>query len=271
MEVVQHVTPGYTPVAGIFGGSDDPLGFIQCASAYASAAGGSNSAPVTLPPGLEYALLPSTDPSRRVVVNIAGRSGCGKSVFASEYMRKYAGFYPDRPQYIISRVGEDSSLPEVGEFGTVVTANGESLPSPFRINPEKLAFNPIDWATELENSLVVFDDVDTMDKGVAAGAVRKLIAEILKLGRHSGTTMVYCGHRLNDYSRTRDIIDEADYHVIFPCHTSMHQLKYFLTTIGFGPQAISQIANSGQLRVVIKATAPMLWFGSDVVSEVSRY
>ena len=273
MEVVQSFPAhgsGVNPIAAIVD-DGDYRGYLVSPSAYSAAAAAVETAPVMLPPGYELQLLPSTDPNRRVVVNIAGRSGCGKSVFAREYMEKYADMYPERPQYIISRVADDPSLPEVGEFGQAHTADGETLPNPFRINPDKLLGNPIDWATELTNCLVLFDDVDTLDKGGVAAAVRKLIAEVLKLGRHTGTTMVYCGHRLNDYSRTRDIIDEADYHVIFPSHTSMHQLKYFLSTIGFGPGAISDIANSGQLRVVIKATAPMLWFGRDVALNVSRF
>jgi hypothetical protein len=65
---------------------------------------------VDLPDGSTFEILPSPDPKRREVFYIAGASGSGKSYIAKGIAQYYKRFFPEREIYLISKLGEDSTL-----------------------------------------------------------------------------------------------------------------------------------------------------------------
>jgi len=107
----------------------------------------------------QFQLLPSPDPEKREVFYIAGASGSGKSYIAKGIAECYKKLFPDRECYLVSKLGEDSTL--------------DALPFLNRVNIQSFIddFPELD---EFKDCLVIFDDYDTLT-GNAEKVVGKLI------------------------------------------------------------------------------------------------
>jgi hypothetical protein len=78
---------------------------------------------------------------------------------------------------------------------------------------------------EFKDCLLIFDDWDTLEKKEFA-VVHKLIEDLAIQGRHTRTSMLILSHYLTNYSKTRLILGEAQYLVLYPLATSQKALKY---------------------------------------------
>jgi hypothetical protein len=170
---------------------------------------------INLPDDSMFMVLPSPDPKKREVVYAGGASGSGKSYFAKQYAELYAKMFPSRQVYLISKLGEDSTLDSM-------------RPKPKRIDIQTLIDDYPDLE-EFENCCVIFDDYDTFT-GPAEKVVHKLIDDLATMGRHTNTTMVCLSHYLTNYKKTRLLLNEATHIVVYPMATSFHALSYLLKT-----------------------------------------
>jgi hypothetical protein len=137
---------------------------------------------INLPDDSMFQVIPSPDPSKREVFYIAGASGSGKSYMAKGIAEYYRKLHPSREVYLISKLGDDSTLDSM-------------KPPPKRINIQTL----IDDYPELEefkDCCVIFDDYDTFT-GPAEKVVSKLIDDLATMGRHYNTTMLCLSHYLS--------------------------------------------------------------------------
>lgn len=193
---------------------------------------------VELPDGSSYQVLPSPDPEKREVFYIAGASGSGKSHFAKGVAECYKKLHPDREVYLISKLGEDSTLDTM-------------KPKPQRINIESL-INDYPELDEFENCCVIFDDYDTFT-GPAEKVVHKLIDDLATMGRHTNTTMLCLSHYLTNYKKTRLLLNEATHIVVYPMATSFHALGYLLKThIGMTKEDCRELKKMGRWVCIYK-------------------
>jgi hypothetical protein len=193
---------------------------------------------VELPDGSSYQVLPSPDPKKREVFYIAGASGSGKSHFAKGVAECYKKLHPDREVYLISKLGEDSTLDTM-------------KPKPKRINIETL-INDYPELEEFEDCCVIFDDYDTFT-GPAEKVVHKLIDDLATMGRHTNTTMLCLSHYLTNYKKTRLLLNEATHIVVYPMATSFHALGYLLKThIGMTKEDCRELKKMGRWVCIYK-------------------
>jgi len=169
---------------------------------------------IELPEGSEFNVLPSPDPKKREVFYCAGASGSGKSYFAKGIIDYYHKFFPDRGCYLISKLGEDSTLDELKFLK--------------RINIQTLIDDYPDL-DEFKDCIVCFDDYDCFT-GDAEKIIHKLIDDLATMGRHTNTTMLCLSHYLTNYKKTRLLLNEATHIVVYPMATSFHALSYLLKT-----------------------------------------
>jgi hypothetical protein len=167
---------------------------------------------VELPDDSTFQPIPDPDPSKRQVYYVAGQSGSGKSYFARGIAENYKKLFPDRDIYLISKLQEDETLDRM------------KVGKPKRINIESFLTDPVDLE-EFKDCLVIFDDWDTLDKPYFT-VVHKLIEDLAIMGRHTNTSMLILSHYLTNYSKTRLILGEAQYLVLYPLATSQKALKY---------------------------------------------
>jgi hypothetical protein len=167
---------------------------------------------VELPDDSTFQAIPDPDPSKRQVWYVAGQSGSGKSYFARGIAENYKKLFPDRDIYLISKLMEDETLDKM------------KVGKPKRINLDTLVSDPVDLE-EFKDCLVIFDDWDTLDKPYFP-IVHKLIEDLAIMGRHTNTSMLILSHYLTNYSKTRLILGEAQFLVLYPLATSAKALKY---------------------------------------------
>jgi hypothetical protein len=171
-----------------------------------------NDKTIRLPDDSTFVPIPSPDPKTRQVWYVAGQSGSGKSYFARGIAENYKKLYPEREIYLISKLQEDETLDKM------------KTGKPKRISLQSLVDDPVDL-DEFKNCLVIFDDWDTLDKPYFT-VVHKLIEDLAIMGRHTCTSMLILSHYLTNYSKTRLILGEAQFLVLYPLATSQKALKY---------------------------------------------
>jgi len=186
----------------------------------------------------QFQIVPSPDPKKREVFYIAGASGSGKSYIAKGIAELYKQLHPSREVYLISKLGEDSTLDSM-------------TPKPKRINIETLIDDYPDLE-EFKDCCVIFDDYDTFT-GDHEKVVHKLIDDLATMGRHTNTTMLCLSHYLTNYKKTRLLLNEATHIVVYPMATSFHALSYLLKThIGMTKDDCRDLKKMGRWVCVYK-------------------
>jgi hypothetical protein len=167
---------------------------------------------IELPSESMFQPIPDPDPKVRQIWYVAGISGSGKSYFARGIAENYKKLFPEREIYLISKLTEDETLDKM------------KIGKPKRISLESLVedFPSID---EFKDCLVIFDDYDTLTAPYDK-VVLKLIDDLAIMGRHTGTSMLVLSHYLTNYKKTRLILGEAHFLVLYPMATSFKAMKY---------------------------------------------
>jgi hypothetical protein len=192
---------------------------------------------IDLPEDSQFQIVPSPDPEKREVFYIAGASGSGKSYMAKGIAECYKKLFPDRECYLVSKLGEDSTLDKL-EF--LKRVNIQTFIEDY---PE---------LEEFENCLVIFDDYDTLT-GNAEKVVGKLIDDLATMGRHTNTTMLCLSHYLTNYKKTRLLLNEATHIVVYPMATSFHALGYLLKThVGMTKDDVRDLKKMGRWVCIYK-------------------
>ena len=85
---------------------------------------------------------------------------------------------------------------------------------------------------------MIFDDVDRITDDKVNKAVQKLISDILSNGRDHATQkgiadidIIVTNHEVNDYGRTKRLLTECNYVVLFPSATVGRQMKLIIDKI----------------------------------------
>ena len=204
------------------------------------------SSKIKLPPGSTFSLNINPDKEKRFIYYIAGASGSGKSYIAKHIAEQYQKQFKGRPVYLVSKLKEDETLDGMAE-------------KPLRLNIEKLMATPLKDLESLRDTLVIFDDYDTL-QGKEAKAVQTLIDDICIMGRHTVTSILILSHHLSNYKSTRLCLTEATHFVVYPQSTGAHALNYFLKTyVGMGPKEVQAIKNTGSRWLCIHKNFPIYY------------
>ncbi len=194
---------------------------------------------IDLPDDSIFQPIPDPDPKVRQVWYVAGQSGSGKSYFARGIAENYKKLFPEREVYLISKLQEDETLDKM------------KIGKPKRISLQSLVDDPPDL-DEFKDCLVIFDDWDTLDKPYFP-VVHKLIEDLSIMGRHSNTSMLILSHYLTNYGKTRLILGEAQYLVLYPLATSQKALKYVCEMYGgMDKEDISGLKKRGRWVLIHK-------------------
>src|SRR5579859_1245402 len=143
--------------------------------------------------------LPSSKPEQCYA---AGPNGSGKSYYISKYMTLWRQIFPDHPIWVISDLKEDPVIDKVKGVQRI-PLNESIIDDPLK--PE-----------EFKDSLVVFDDIDSIADKDIAKAVNTLKDSLLKTSRHHNAYVLVTNHMICDYGKTRIIINECRNITVFP-------------------------------------------------------
>lgn len=185
-------------------------------------------------------IVPNID--SRECIYISGPSGSGKTYFCNSYITKYNTLFPNNNIYVFSKIGSDMSL---------TNKNIKKI----ELN-EDIIKDPID-VEELNNSLVLFDDTDTIRDNKIAKEIDNLKDDILSTGRHESTYTLITSHQIMNYKRTRLIIAESHAVVFFLNTGSSYHIRRFLNVYcGCDKQTILKILNLRSRWCFIYLRAP---------------
>jgi hypothetical protein len=156
-------------------------------------------------------------PSKTVVekIYVSAPSGAGKSYFVGKWLAEYKKMFKNSEIYLFSSVEEDESLDVNDPIRVLLDAD--------------LMQNPVQ-AAELKDSVVIFDDTDTIRNKYLRESIHAMRDEILEIGRHYDTRMLITSHLMMNYKETRRVLNEATTVVFFPKSGATHQIKKFLIT-----------------------------------------
>lgn len=198
---------------------------------------------IELPEDCTFQVIPSPDPSVRNIWYVAGISGSGKSYFARGVAEAYKKLFPDREVYLISKLEQDDTLDNM-------KVNGKLSP-PKRISLESLKTD-YPALEEFDKCLIIFDDYDTLQEPYGK-IVQNLIDDLAIQGRHTTTSMLVLSHYLTNYKKTRLILGEAHFIVLYPMATSFKAMRYVCEThCGLTKEEVQSLKKLGRWVCVHK-------------------
>lgn len=167
------------------------------------------------------------DPEKRQIIYVAGASGSGKSYFTAHYAKEYKKMFPDRKIIVFSKLDDDSVIDKL---------------EPIRIEiDEELITDPIEME-DLKNSLVIFDDTDTVSEKLLLNAINQIKNDVLEIGRHFNISSVITSHLINNYKQTRTVLNESHIIVVYPSSGSSYSISYALKHYcGFSNEDVKKV------------------------------
>lgn len=191
----------------------------------------------------ELQQVPNSDLERECLY-ISGPSGSGKSTYINKFTKQYKKMFPDNYVFMLSRLTEDKSLDDNKHIKRI------------QINDDLLN-DPID-NSELENSAIIFDDIDTIKDKELREYVQYLRDDLLETGRHEKVTMLCTSHLLMDYKKTRTLLNESTSVTFFPkSGTTYHIIRFLKTYCGLNKKQVERILSLPSRWITISKVAPM--------------
>jgi hypothetical protein len=188
-------------------------------------------------------IIPDPEPER---VYIAGKSGSGKSCLAALYMNEYLRMFPDRRVILVSRHEGEKAYTEIPH---------EVVPLEVFEDIEKgeRAFE----LDELANSLVVFDDCDNVQNKKMTEGVKLLSDDLISNGRKYNIHTMWLNHQLMEYSKTRNLLNEANKVIFFNSGSNYHIQQYLNRYVGLTKKQIEVVLAIRSRWTMIALTLPM--------------
>lgn len=204
----------------------------------------------------------------RVTVFLAGGPGSGKSYFASQILESLP-----RKAQILLLTGLTEPDAHFTEF-----EKEKRLWRPSPLTQEKLKRMTLDnLRGAAEIPVLLFDDVDKISDDKVRKAVYALLEDALANGRghkkqngEGDIHVIYTGHSLNDFLKTKYVTENCDYVIAFPSGTTFMQYKQLMKKLGIEGDLVTDSFNWGKGRrwgsVIVKKTVPMYMIFGDTIT-----
>lgn len=178
----------------------------------------------------------------RDVGYISGKSGSGKSTYVSTYVDQFHKMFPKRPIFLFSFFPEDKNLKQ--KYIKRIKLDDKFVSTELFIE-------------DFENSLIIFDDIDTIKNLAIKKKLKGINDTILECGRHHNITYLYTSHLTNKSNETRTILNESGSLTIFPKMMMTKAFKYLLGEyFGLSKAQIKMIYNLPSRAITIHKTYP---------------
>jgi hypothetical protein len=149
--------------------------------------------------------------------------------------------FPDRPILLLSRKNEDQQF---DKFPFIKRVDLDSIVE-HKLEPE-----------ELRNSLLIFDDIETLDSPVKE-SVYSLKDDMLITGRSYNIAMLLVTHLTRAGHQTRIDNNESTGTVVFKHGNAMHNRALLKDYIGLDKKTVDKILASNSRWMMIHKHVPM--------------
>jgi len=182
----------------------------------------------------------------RDILYISGQSGSGKSYYTFDYATQYQKMYPKRDVFLFSSVNDVSTIDKIKHLK--------------KIDIRKPEFIGMDIPLEeFRDSLVIFDDVDSIHDKQLKKAVWAVMSNILTMGRHHNISAIITYHVATAGAETKLVLNESQSITLFPNSMGGRSLKYLLDSyLGLDKKQIKKIKSLDSRWVTILKTYPKM-------------
>jgi hypothetical protein len=162
--------------------------------------------------------VPRDAMNRQFAVYCAGKKGAGKTTIMSRWMLNYKTLTKN-PVYLISSKTYDDTIDSI-----IGEKNINRIPTTAFEDKEEMP-----QLEAFENCLVCFDDFmnDHNSKNML-----HLMNQIAERGRAPKVSLFTIFHNITNSHKTKLILTEADYFIIFPSSLSTRNFYYFMNSYG---------------------------------------
>ncbi len=176
----------------------------------------------------------------RSVLFVAGESGAGKSYYVREYAKEYNKMFSKNPIYLISYLEKDETLDDYKKIIRINAFNPEFLEECMDIKLE-----------EFSNSMIIFDDIDSITQKNVKAKIYGFLNKMLRLGRHENITVCCCMHELYASPDIKQILNEAHIITFFPKFLNFKKMNYLLEVyFGLSKNNIQKIKDIEDSRFI---------------------
>jgi hypothetical protein len=167
------------------------------------------------------------DPKCVEKVGVFGISGSGKSYYSARFIKNILRMNKEGNFFILSNVLEDEPLDKL---------------QPIRLDNYETACDGIP-IEDIENSVILFDDIATInDRGTRKG-IEALRDDLLECGRHYNTRLVCTAHLIMNGWESRRLLNECTSVVLFPRSNRKNIINYLKTYEKFTDADIMRAVN----------------------------
>jgi hypothetical protein len=188
----------------------------------------------------KFSLVPEQIDKQRAVLSLFGPSGVGKSYLAAEYAKNFHALFPSRKIYLFTKKDKD---PNFDNHNYIKRVDLICLLEA-KINID-----------ELENSLVIMDDYETLD-GELRTEFYRLKNDILLMGRSLNIAVLMINHVMAAGMDTKLDNIETTAYVLYKNGSDKHN-RYILTTyVGLKKEIIDKILSLPSRWIYINRKYP---------------
>lgn len=181
--------------------------------------------------------------NERAIWYIAGPSGSGKSTQVANLVKTFIKDKKNTNLYMFSRTDYKNDPAYKGLNIYQIEINNDLLDSKMDIEKE---IKP--------NSVIIFDDVNTIQDNILRKYIEDLMCDIMEIGRKLKINCIITNHLIipNERKYARCLLNEIQYLSIFPKSGSIQQISYVLKMyFGLTSKQIKNICNIDSRCVTI--------------------
>lgn len=194
--------------------------------------------------------LPVMDENQTNCIYVAAPSGSGKSTYITKWAGEYKELFPNNPIYIFSRKNEDAALDNLLEYGDVNRISLDESFLDFKLDNDAL--------DEFSDSLLIFDDIDTLSDKKILLKIKKLRDDIIQTGRSYRISVISSSHTICNYKDTKQVLNECNQITLFPyCGGKAQIIDYLKRYQGMTKEQIQRIIKVPSRWVTLNTRFPI--------------
>lgn len=190
-------------------------------------------------------LEPVPSPNKPERVLVSGGSGVGKSTLVMSMIEKYSKFYPDNRIVLFLRQ-EDPAFSKLDELDVDI----HEIIVDDKILEMKITLD------DLENSLVVFDDMDNIPSKKINEFVHRIVNDILTNGRKRNISCTYINHAFLSGLQSKIVNHESNKVFFFPSSGIRQTIAFLKEYLGMMKQEIDMLTHIPSRWVMISRSSP---------------
>jgi hypothetical protein len=159
-------------------------------------------------------------PEWRNVLFAWGSSGAGKSTYIASFVRQWLAMMKPK---ILSHKRRDLDPEEAPGQVYMISRKGEGEDKAFADIPMKhiaiddsLIDEPLNSSDFPENSMLIFDDISSIQPKKLAQSIQGLMRDVLEVGRARNINTCISNHLGADHNNTKTVLNEATHIIIYP-------------------------------------------------------